>query len=79
MKMRAMMMALLLAAGMAQAAETAYPTRPIRFICPYTPGGAADIFTRTIGQKLTDALGQSVVVDNRPGAGGGGHDAESSQ
>ena len=49
----------------------AYPTRPIRFICPYVAGGAGDIFTRTIAQKLTEALGHSVVVDNRPGANGG--------
>jgi tripartite-type tricarboxylate transporter receptor subunit TctC len=48
-----------------------YPTRPIRFICPYVAGGAGDIFTRTIAQKLTEALGHSVVVDNRPGANGG--------
>ncbi len=48
-----------------------YPTRPIRFICPYVPGGGADIFSRTIAQKLTDALGQTVVVDNRAGANGG--------
>jgi tripartite-type tricarboxylate transporter receptor subunit TctC len=52
-------------------ATRAYPTKPIRFICPYNPGGAGDIFTRTIGQKLTEALGQIVVVDNRPGANGG--------
>jgi tripartite-type tricarboxylate transporter receptor subunit TctC len=48
-----------------------YPSRPIRFICPYVPGGAGDIFTRTVGQKLSDSLGQPVVVDNRPGANGG--------
>jgi tripartite-type tricarboxylate transporter receptor subunit TctC len=48
-----------------------YPARPIRFICPYVPGGAGDIFTRTVGQKLSEALGQAVVVDNRPGANGG--------
>ncbi len=48
-----------------------YPSRPIRFICPYVPGGAGDIFTRTIAQKLAESLGQSVVVDNRPGANGG--------
>jgi len=52
-------------------AEESYPTRPVRFICPYNPGGAGDIFTRAIAQKLTEALGQSVVVDNRPGANGG--------
>ena len=55
----------------AQSDATKYPQRPIRFICPYVPGGAGDIFTRTIAQKLGDALGQSVVVDNRPGANGG--------
>jgi tripartite-type tricarboxylate transporter receptor subunit TctC len=48
-----------------------YPSRPIRFICPYVPGGAGDIFTRTVGQKIGEALGQAVVVDNRPGANGG--------
>lgn len=53
------------------ATDLKYPTRPIRFICPYVAGGAGDIFTRTIGQKLTEALGQTVVVDNRPGANGG--------
>ena len=57
--------------GVVHAAETAYPARPIRFICPYAPGGAGDIFTRTIGQKLGEALGQTVVVDNRGGANGG--------
>ncbi|RPJ48988.1 MAG: tripartite tricarboxylate transporter substrate binding protein [Betaproteobacteria bacterium] len=54
-----------------QAAAGSYPTKPIRFICPYAPGGAGDIFTRTIAQKLTEALGQTVVVDNRAGANGG--------
>jgi tripartite-type tricarboxylate transporter receptor subunit TctC len=52
-------------------AGPAYPSHPIRFICPYVPGGAGDIFTRTIGQKLSESLGQPVVVDNRPGANGG--------
>ena len=55
----------------AAAGAQAYPVRPIRFICPYVPGGAGDIFTRTIAQKLAESLGQSVVVDNRPGANGG--------
>ena len=48
-----------------------YPNRPIRFICPYNPGGAGDIFTRVVGQKLSEILGQPVVVDNRAGANGG--------
>ncbi|MDB5810636.1 MAG: transporter substrate-binding protein [Betaproteobacteria bacterium] len=45
-----------------------YPSRPIRFIVPYVAGGAGDIFARTIGQKYYEAMGQTVVVDNRPGA-----------
>ena len=53
-----------------QAASTSYPTRPIRLIVPYPPGGNVDITARTIGPPLGDALGQIVVVDNRPGAGG---------
>ena len=57
--------------GAAAPSVQAYPNRPVRFICPYVPGGAGDIFSRTIAQKLTEALGQSVVVDNRPGANGG--------
>ncbi len=48
-----------------------YPATPIRFICPYNPGGAGDIFSRTIARKLTEFLGRSVVVDNRAGANGG--------
>lgn len=45
-----------------------YPNRPIRFVVPYPAGGAGDIFARVIGAKLGDALGQQVVIDNRPGA-----------
>jgi len=47
-----------------------YPTRPIRFVVPYVAGGAGDIFARTIGQKFFEAMGQTVVIDNRPGANG---------
>ncbi|MEO8005643.1 MAG: tripartite tricarboxylate transporter substrate binding protein [Betaproteobacteria bacterium] len=47
-----------------------YPEKPIRLIIPYTPGGTADMLARTLGQKLTESLGQQIIVDNRPGAGG---------
>ncbi|MDB5927411.1 MAG: hypothetical protein JWN13_6347 [Betaproteobacteria bacterium] len=51
-------------------AYAVYPDRPIRIIVPFTPGGSTDILARMIGQKLTDAWGQNVVVENRPGANG---------
>lgn len=60
---------LALSSSAAGAAET-YPTRPIRFIIPFTPGGNTDVLGRILGNKLTEAFGQQVVIDNRPGAGG---------
>ena len=50
--------------------QTPYPTRPLRIIVPYPPGASTDYTARLIGQRLTDAFGQSVVVENRGGAGG---------
>jgi tripartite-type tricarboxylate transporter receptor subunit TctC len=52
------------------AAQSAYPQRPVRVVIPFPPGGTSDILTRIMGEKLTPALGQQVIVDNRPGAGG---------
>jgi tripartite-type tricarboxylate transporter receptor subunit TctC len=54
----------------AASANDAYPTKPIRFIIPFTPGGNTDVLGRLLGIKLTEAFGQQVVIDNRPGAGG---------
>jgi tripartite-type tricarboxylate transporter receptor subunit TctC len=47
-----------------------YPAKPLRIVVPFPAGGIADLFARHIGQKFSDAWGQAVVVDNRPGAGG---------
>ncbi|MGE5465639.1 MAG: Bug family tripartite tricarboxylate transporter substrate binding protein [Methanocella sp.] len=47
-----------------------YPIRPLRMIVPFPPGGATDILARVVSQKMSEAFGQQVVVDNRPGAGG---------
>jgi tripartite-type tricarboxylate transporter receptor subunit TctC len=53
-----------------QAQPTSYPIKPIRLIVPFTPGGSTDILARAIGQELSKAWGQPVVVENVPGAGG---------
>ncbi len=65
-------LALLLAgaSAAAQAAEPAFPVKPIRMISPYAAGGGSDTLARILGQKLFAAWGQPVVVDNRPGSGG---------
>ena len=58
-----------LACGSAAAQTTPYPSKPIKFIVPITPGGSNDVLARTIAQKLSDQWKQAVVVENRPGGG----------
>lgn len=68
---RAMLMTLAgLAAGGAQAQSAAWPNRTVRMVIAFPPGGPTDIVSRVIAQQLSVQLGQSVVVDNKPGAGG---------
>ena len=47
-----------------------YPTKPIKLVVPFSPGGASDLTARTLGQKMGESMGQSIVVDNKPGANG---------
>lgn len=61
--------AALFTAAPAQAADTSYPDRPIRFVVPFPPGGITDRLARSLAQKLQESMAQPVVVENKPGAG----------
>jgi len=67
--MKGLLAALLAAAGSAQAAQ-AYPSKPLRLLVPFTPGGSQDVAARLISAPVAQALGQNLVIDNRPGSGG---------
>lgn len=67
--MKGLLAALLAAAGSAQAAQ-AYPSKPLRLLVPFTPGGSQDVAARLISAPVAQALGQNVVIDNRAGSGG---------
>lgn len=69
--MRFLALAFLVAASLAAPALAQdYPTRPVRIVAPFSPGGATDVLARLVAQKLGQRWGRSVIVDNRPGAGG---------
>ena len=67
---RILLLAALTAASLAALAQGDYPSKPVRIIVPFGPGGAADTLPRLVGQKLSDIWGQPVVVENRTGAAG---------
>jgi tripartite-type tricarboxylate transporter receptor subunit TctC len=63
-------LALLAGAALSPAVAQDYPAKPVKMVVPYAAGGLPDVVTRTVGQRLSEALGQQFVVENKPGAGG---------
>ena len=67
---RLLLAALLIVTTFATAVAAEFPSRPLRLLVPFPPGGGVDLIARVIGIRLTEALGQQVVIDNRAGGGG---------
>lgn len=70
MKRRTLLLAAALAALPMAASAQGYPSKPIRFVVPYPPGGPLDTISRLLGQKVAEGMNQPVIVENKPGAGG---------
>lgn len=61
---------IVLSAAFSAAAADVYPSKPIKWVVPFTPGGAMDTMARTLGEKMSQSMKQPIVIENRPGAGG---------
>ena len=70
MRVAALVLGCVLTAAVAQAQQAAYPSRPLRLILPFPPGGSTDLLGRAVAERLGESLRQPVVPENRPGAGG---------
>ena len=64
------MLCAFIASGVSHAADHAWPTRPVRVLVPFAPGGTTDVIARIIAARMTEITGQQFIVDNRAGAGG---------